>query len=260
MESLTDVLEMENSKRRRIQRIVMTCAAETEGAPRSLHEVQIDFASHHPPTKPGEATSGARITVRVTSDATGWASSTLSEIEEQVERTWPQDRGLTTLLVVAALSLLALLVIVIAASSGGLQPGLPPDIVRPMWLRSADLDRVEAITKGNRTITEEELRDIASRQLRNVLDEYRPSRKPGKWKARPLVLGGVPLTITLIAAIWLLARCYPSSVFLWGDEVGRYAKVVQQRRVGWNVIILGMVVGVLAGLLAVGVTSWLPPE
>src|SRR5437762_13881313 len=63
MESLTEVFAMENSKHRRIQRLVMTCAAETEGAARPLHEVQIDFASHQPPATPGQSASGARITV-----------------------------------------------------------------------------------------------------------------------------------------------------------------------------------------------------
>ena len=43
-----------------------------------------------------------------------------------------------------------------------------------------------------------------------------------------------------------------SAVFLWGDEVERYNKMLQTRRIVWNIIIGVIVVGVLSNFLYAG--------
>ncbi len=260
MSSVADVLALENSRRHRIQRLILTSTAASAGAARSEHQVQIDFASHAPSTSASGTTSTTtKITVSVASDAAGWAASTLSEIEEQVERTWSQDARGRTGLVAVAISAVALLFVVIALSSPR-RPELAQDAVKTMWLRSPDLDRLEVMLKQKRTLGEEELREVLTRQLANVLAEQRPAPSARKWRIRSLLLIGVPLAVILSGALWLAATCYPSAVFLWGDEVEHYARMVNTRKTGWNIIVGSTIFGVLASLFAVGLASWIPPE
>ena len=119
-----------------------------------------------------------------------------------------------------------------------------------MWLRSSNVDRVEQILKQDQTITEEEMREVNTMQLRNVLKAFRKSQ-PGGW-TRQKTLVGVPLLIVLACAGYLLVGCYPTAVFLWGDEVERNHKIIQTRRVVWGIIISVAGVGVLSKLLVMG--------
>ncbi|MFI5459993.1 MAG: hypothetical protein ACHRXM_31625 [Isosphaerales bacterium] len=111
-----------NLRKYKIMRLVMTCSAGRKGAARLEHEIQVDFA--------GSGTGSSRdtkvVAISVRSDAVGWPSRTLSELDEQVERTWlPYLQPILTLcgLLVGALVFLLLVV-----SSG---PGTQ-DLVRAM--------------------------------------------------------------------------------------------------------------------------------
>jgi hypothetical protein len=239
MQSVDLVLALENSRKHRIQRLVITSSASAAGAIRPEHEVQVDFG----------AVKFVGVSVR--SDAPGWANRTLSEVEEQVERTWIRYRTP----VAALMGLLCILVVSIAALF--IQFNYVPstsDVIRPMWLRSGDVDRVEQMVGQNRTITDEEMREIESRQLRNILDDYKPQQPPPKGYWRKVLLILVPL-ITLVICAVILLNSYPSWIFLWGDEVERYAAVVQRRRFIWNVVIGIVVVGVVGNLLSARVLS-----
>src|SRR5207253_3924961 len=95
-----------------------------------------------------------------------------------------------------------------------------------MWLRARDVERVEQILKQDRTITDEEMRDIATRQLRNVLEGSGKRTNQVGW-TRQKAFVGIPLLTILVCAAYLVLRCYPSAVFLWGDEVERYNNMLQ---------------------------------
>ena len=123
-----------------------------------------------------------------------------------------------------------------------------------MWLRLRDIDRIDQILKPNRTITDEEMREISTMQLRNVLDMGANSQLSG-WTIRRKGFVGIPLLIILACAGYLVVKCYPRAVFLWGDEVERYNKMLQTRRIVWNVIIGVIVVGVLSNFLYAGLVS-----
>jgi len=58
--------------------------------------------------------------------------------------------------------------------------------------------------------------------------------------------------------VMLLTTCYPSAVFLWGDDAERYARIVQRRKTTWSIFVSVTVVGVLSRFLFEGVSSWLP--
>jgi len=75
---------------------------------------------------------------------------------------------------------------------------------------------------------------------------------------RRTLLWAVPLSVVVSCIIILLATCYPSVVFYWGDEVKRYASVLDRRKAIWSIIIAVTVVGVSSRFLFENVSSWLP--
>jgi hypothetical protein len=252
MPKIEDVLALDNSRRQRIKRLVVTCSAATVGAARPDREVQVDFAgpADQQHRNPGSITRVVAITVR--GDA-GWATRTLSEVEEQVERTWQQSYVRP----VAALVILLCFVLLVLAGQFLTLRGAPAPQSQQMWLRAADLDRIEAIVGQQRPITDQELREVTTMQLRNVLEAERPKRPSQTRSTRRLLFVIVPLLVLLGCTVVLLSTCYPRAVFLWGDEHDRYANVLQRRRLAWGVIAT-IVVGILSKFFYDGVISSIP--
>jgi hypothetical protein len=243
--SIDDVLALDNSRRQRIRRLVIQCAAVLPGSPRPDHEVQVDFAG----PKPGGTSGSSKVvSIDVRSDAAGWASRTLSEVEEQVERTWLRhSRPLFSLLglLLAALILLASLFVRIG-----------PDAMSWYFSRS-DRDRIRVMLAQHEILTDENLREVSTLQLRNVVDfQPPPGIKEDKQK-RPTRILALPLSVVVALIVILLTTCYPGAVFLWGDEIERYANTVQRRKVIWTIVVGVTTVGVLSRIFAEELTSWL---
>ena len=96
---------------------------------------------------------------------------------------------------------------------------------------------------------------MVTRQLRNVLEDQRPAQGVfSGWTRQKTFVAG-PLLIVLVCAAYLAFRCYPNAVFLWSDEVERYNKMLQTRRIVWTLIIGGIVFGVLSKVLYTGLAS-----
>lgn len=248
LDTLDDVFALENSRRHRIERLLLVSSASTDGAMRPEHEVQADFGF----LKTGSnGTKHRVIAVSIRSDQSGWASRTLSEIEEQVERTHLRYTPPVLALVVILISILFAVVFQFGPV------GLQPDFSKTMWLRAADANRLEQILSQNRPITDEEMREITTMQLRNLMAEQRAD-PPSPGSTRRALFLGLPLALVLGCVIVLAVTCYPKTVFLWGDEVERYAQTVQRRKAAWGIIISVLVVGVLSKFLFESVSAWLP--
>jgi hypothetical protein len=255
MTTVDDVLALDNSRKHKIERLVIVCSASTPDAVRPEHEVQVDFGYPKPSSTPPSSIMKVAISVR--SDTGAWASRTLSEVEEQVERTWLHYTWHTSWLVFLGILLaVMLLVVVITSPFFSLRDSMRAD---SLWLESSDVDRIEAMLREHPTLTDENLREIATMQLRNVLGLSRPPRSipPPNQVARTLFLG-VPIFVVLACILVLVMTCYPTAVFLWGDEVDRYANTLQRRKIIWNIIIGVTVVGVLSKSLFEGMSGWLP--
>jgi hypothetical protein len=256
MNTVDDVLQLDNSNRRKIERLVIRCSASTRNAVRPEYEVEVDFPYPRPnPSAPPSTTNVVAISVK--SEATAWANRTLSEVEEQVERTWlDYPRKATTLIIVAAVLLLGMLALVISPFIS-LSPTQPQTRADWLWLKSSDIDRIEAMLKAP-VLTDEQVREIFTMQLHNVLDPPKPRGSiPTDQITRTLFLV-VPLAVVIVCFLVLLTTCYPAAVFLWGDEIERNARTVQRRKLMWNVITGVLVVGVLSNLFVLGLSFWLP--
>jgi hypothetical protein len=247
MTALDQVLALDNSSKHKITRLIVTCSSSSLGAARPEHEVQVDFARTQPSSSGG---SSKVVAVSVRSDAAGWASRTLSEVEEQVERNW-----LHHVQPVVILSVLLLVALLLLASRF---VSLRTPLGSGWWLNASDIDRIETMLAQRPTLTDEELREISTMQLRNVLAARRATRQTQENQTRRTLFLVVPLSVVVICIVVLLGTCYPSAVFLWGDEVQRYASTVQRRKVMWGIIIGVTVVGVSSRFFFEDVASWIP--
>jgi len=252
--TLEEVLKLENSRQHTIVRLVITSSASTQGEHRPEHEVQVDFDSKAVSrSSTGQTSKEPKILIIVRSDSPGWASRTLSDVEEQVERTRFEDIGQRGALV----AIVVLLLLLLLALVGG--PFLPssPTSERTMWLREADIDRLEEMLSPGAVLTEEQVREITTMQLRNVLNDERPKvhLKVRSWKEISFVF--IPLVAIVASAMYLLLVCYPKALFLWGDAAGRYETLKQTRTLLWSIIIGTVFVAVLTNVFKEGLTSWL---
>lgn len=242
--ALNQVLALDNSRRYKITRLVILCSVSTNNAPRPEHEVQVDFASPKP-----TGTSGTTrvVVVTVRSDNAGWAARALSEVEEQVERTWlPHARPLVVLS-----SLLLAVLVLLASQFVRVVPG-----AFSSYLSDSEFDRVSTMLTQRAILTDEDLREVSTMQLRNLVDAHRPLWSgQGDRKRHTLVLA-LPLSALLVCIVILLTTCYPRAVFLWGDGVGRFENTMQRRRVIWGIVIGVTTVGVLSRFFYEGLSSW----
>lgn len=255
LHTLDDLLALENSKKKKIERLLVTSSAWHENSLRPDYEVQVDF-NIQKPSAVNPSTKTNVIALMVQSDAPGWNSRTLSAVEEQLERIKPNN----TLPVAGALGVIALAVVVFLLQVGDMQPLKQVEVSSSeMWLTSNDLDRVQEILKPGHTMTEEEMREITSMQLRNLLLKKRPPPVPRKPIGRKLVLLGLPFLVIIICAITLIGS-YPNYIFLWGDEVEHYNKLQQRRKNIWTFILGVMIIGIFSKFLYEGIASWVPKE
>lgn len=250
LSSLEQVLALENSRKQRIQRLIVRSSAGAADDEASRELVEADFDSRAPQTNKPE-NKVAKISITVRSVRASWASRTLSELEEQVERTKPEL--LSQLAAVLALILLIVSMVLLIAPSAN--PTTKTDFKDSMWLNAQDLDRINEMLRQNPTLSEEQVHEIVTRQVRNVVADQKPSNDAGIHLSRTKVFLLVPLIILTLITAYLAALCYPTVVFLWGDEVERYNRIKQRRRNLWTVIIFGFVVNVAAALFFTGLVG-----
>jgi hypothetical protein len=248
-DSLEDVLGLENSRKHKIERLVITSSTTRPGTTEAS-EVQVDFGM---PKGKGKPTDPKVIAVNVKGPNVSWNNKTLSEVEEQVERTELRfTPAITTLLLLFGFVLVLLLTQFVRFDAG--------DLSRSAWLDDGALDRIEKAVKENRTLTEDELREIQTMQWRNVFLFNRPPKPPKTTLTRRLILIGGPMVVVMVLVFILILSCYPRAVFLWGDEVESYENLRQRRRLIWGIITGVMVIGVTGKFLSEGFLSWVPKE
>jgi hypothetical protein len=236
--SLTDVLALDNSRRQMIVRLLITSTTSSYDGPRPDHEVQVDLGA----PKPGSTSDEKLVTIDVRSDSTAWASRTLAEVEEQVERTWLQNSRPRILLVLLCIASSFVILFQL--------PSTPVDTRgQHLWLGDSDLVQIRPLVAPGRVLTDEEHRKIATTQFRNLAFEQTTASSAPALNARRTLFIVTPFLLVLGCCIGLLTSCYPNEVFLWGDETQRYALALQRRKALWGIIISVTIVGVLSNFL-----------
>jgi hypothetical protein len=249
--SLDQVLALDNSRKHKIQRLIITSSV---GASEHFAKVQIDFGVTKT-SSPGEPQAAARkvVAVDVRGNDRGWTSRTLSDVEEQVERTWQAHGSPTIALIVITAVALLFFVFQIA-------PRARQYTDTWNWLQASDIQHVEQMLGDGGTLTDEQVRRVETMQFRNAVIVHRQETTPPTADApgRKLVLFGLPMLAIVICTLTLLLTCYPRAVFLWGDEIDRNNNRTQTRRLVWGIIVTLLVGGIVAKLLFEGVSPWIP--
>ena len=258
--TLDEVFGTPNSRENPVHRLVLTCSAPAPSPGHGNNEIQIDFDGEAMETSPTPSGPMPKITANVRSDAPGWASRTLSAVEEQVDRTRFDDLGHRDGLVVIVLLLIVLIAGLLASY---VRFRSSPEQI--MWLSGADIHQLAKSLEPNKTLTEEQVREIVTMQLRNVVSDFgeptstqipsSPTNKSSGLVGALLLFG--PLVVVIATAIYLLMHCYPTALFLWGDAIGRYEHLKQTRTILWPIIIGTAVVGLLTSAFRAGLLSYL---
>ena len=146
------VLAVDNSRKHKIERLVILCSAYTPGTTKPDREIQVDFGGPSSfQSNPGVAAKV--VSIRVRGEAGGWSSRALSEIEEQVERTWLHRVRPVGLLIGFLVAVLIALMFQFVSIASPLPYGA-------WWLNHSDLDRLEVMLKQHAVLTDDDLRDI----------------------------------------------------------------------------------------------------
>jgi hypothetical protein len=133
--NVDDVLALDNSNKRKIQRPVIVSSATRLGTATPDREVQVDFASPRVVVSSGNTTTQTVVAITVRSDDGTWASATLSEVEEQVERTWlPRMKPV---LILCGIAIALLFVLMWQATP------LRQASFWSLWLQGSDLDGLQ---------------------------------------------------------------------------------------------------------------------
>lgn len=124
-----------------------------------------------------------------------------------------------------------------------------------MWLKASDVGKIREML-SNAPLSEEQIREITSMQLRNVLDDVDEIDRPSSLPSRRTLVVIIPILVLVGAGLFLLSTCYPRAVFLWGDGIERYERIKQRRTFVWGVIIVATLVSVVANFLSSELLSW----
>jgi hypothetical protein len=245
---LDQVLEMDNSKRSRIERLVISCGATKDaGTGRVKNAIRLDFDGHRP----------VDATVAVQGEDSKWATETMSLLEEQVERTLSQSiihrianhRELVLAIATVAAFFMSLFMILALTK-------FDARLSATMWLTPQDLkDLNDKHTTTANVGTDDWLRELSRRQIQNLVDQHQrsPWRTVADWRVLVVLL---PIVILFAALIYLI-RLYPPAVFLWGDAEEWYMGLVRKRNTVWTVIIATLLLGLIANIAVLGLGSLL---
>jgi len=244
--ALDEVLQLDNSERNRVERLTVVFEVIPTGEPDAAEQresISVDFDGRLP----------AEVEIVVRSDNTRWATEVFALAEEQVERVFQKE---VMYKLANRRELFPLLVAFLAAALGMFtsmfaQDVHVPHLVGNMWLTETDMKELAPTLQDPRT--PDATGEVLRRQLRNIQAERERGstirRVLGSWRTWLLAL---PVFVAIPCFLYLLLRCYPGAVFSWGDEEGRFARLVSKRRLVWSVIIGFAVIEVLSNLFGVG--------
>jgi hypothetical protein len=183
-----------------------------------------------------------------------WAGETFAATEEQVERSF--KKGFMYTLAIPTYSKAALLAVLFGITLGlATMKFIIPnrDLSENLWLTKAEVTELETTLQQSTVISPEVEADILRRQLHNIRKSLEPRSLYPKWT---VLLIAVPILVVVCSFIYLVSRCYPAAVFLWGDSEEWYKSILKQRTFVWNTIIGSMAVGILSGMFLMGTEAF----
>ena len=241
-QSSEEVLQLDNTLRDPIEDL--TIEARSRNAERSC---KLSF-------------SAKKITLRVAGLDIKDSNEIFAIIDEQLERTFEKGfmykigklEGLLLDSTVMPLLFLLLVLVTVGVTS---QKALSGHVDGTVFLE-ADIEHLKEQLLKAHTADEKvsALVAVQMASLNRTREYYQPSPVALLAKKMMTVRMGflaAPFIIIVVCFLYLLAKCYPSAVFLWGDIEAQYnQKTLKTRDVLWGVIVLGLIVELLGNMFS----------
>ncbi|HYV51787.1 MAG TPA: hypothetical protein VE971_00705 [Candidatus Eisenbacteria bacterium] len=191
------------------------------------------------------------IMIDIGSSDNKWADSTLLALEEQIERTlqrdvWTKYCNSDLRFVLPIIMLMSLIGVGYAILQGWY------DLSGRMWLTKENVARLLSEEGQNFNLV-----DIHRFQLKNL--QYYDKNAWGwnsllGWKFYVIL---IPVVFIIGAFFYLILRCYPVTVFNWGDMSDSYEKICRIRKTLWQVIMIAIIGGFIVNIAASGFVGML---
>jgi hypothetical protein len=232
-DSLDDLLSLENVGAKHIVRMRISFESEKDSPPRALsfpdHVITLAF------TNTEENKDERPISYVVKGSDRDWVFVTASELEERIAKVKsfsPQAlfSHISFSVVVALVFTLSLMTMMIyATTSHHYSTG---QTMEAQWKAGTLRDPIEAIIIQQKSI--------------ETMDQNRTGRLP------LALMVGMPIFVIIIlsALAGLVVYLYPAYVFCWGDYTKVFERRVQVRKYVFGVVVVGLVVGILASIIA----------
>ncbi len=241
IDSLRNILALDNSKKNPISSLFLTFEINDED--NILHKIEIAFNCSE--------LYRHRIWVEGESKDLGWLQETVDAIEEQVERTIPNDMAYVIKRRASVLSIIALLsffitflslLSILPKNSGnlGLSKNQISNLASLSSSAKAETDKIDFMFQYLSMTLE---KDKTSEPYILILKNYKT------------YLMGIPILLGMFSAIVAVLFFYPNNIFAWGDCGESYDATVARRKIIWYGVVLALVIGVLGNLFVVGATS-----
>lgn len=202
----------------------------------------------------------SEVDVEVRGENSKWVNGLFAEVEEQVERTFVRSliyRVKTSGFPRQLVPLVALFISMIALVSFGFT-SRPTTYSKSDHLSPSDIDTLLEISRD--TLNQDQrvdfLFELHQRQISNLYEANQEATSGfsevfGSLDLRTLAVF-LPVILIVLALSYLYTKCYPGSVFLWGDLVEHYNYILSKRKWVWNTIIVSLIVGILGNLFVFG--------
>jgi hypothetical protein len=233
-QTLEEVLALDNSKKHRIVRLRIHSECRAPGGTSPRSEIDVDFGAIF---KTGAGSSQTGVSIEVAGESGGWVANALSEIEQQVERSWVQHGPpMVSIIVIIVASLVTILMSIVEPRYETNRTAL--GLATSMWLTREDVSPyAEKLSRGE-ALSEDEQRQILSRQVANVNTLFKHYDQIDRGPPVRSTVGSL-LAVAAIAAVGLVLfiRGYPAAVFLWGDEKSRQETRERVKRLLWPILL-----------------------
>jgi hypothetical protein len=250
LQTLDEVLALDNSKKHRIVRLQIHSQRRINNNTSPQSEIDVDFGV----TFKSGTSSQTGVTIEVAGQSRVWVADALSEIEQQVERSWVQHGPpIVSIVLIFFATLLAIFMSLLGPrfETGETARALATS----MWLTGHDISPYTEKLSRSEALTEDEQRQIFSRQMANVnslFEHYDQIERESFKSARGTLLAAVAIAAV---GIILFIRGYPASVFLWGDEKSRQETRERVKRVLWPVLLAISLIPVVVQLFLPGLLN-----
>ena len=233
LHTLDEVLALDNSAKHRIVRLHIHSACRTLNSASPRSEITVDFGATF---KTGTGSSQTGVSIEVASESGTWVADTLSEIEQQVERSWVQH---TSPIISIGLIIIAPLFILLISVAGQRYETAQTarNLATTMWLTGEDISPYADKLSRGEALSDGEQRQILSTQMTNISTVFKHYEEIDGVSLRSMGKSLLAVaTITLVGVV-LLVRGYPAGIFLWGDEKSRHETRERLKRLLWPLLL-----------------------